>query len=282
MNGYTFIGNLFKSVLFNSPVIGGRFSVAYRYGAQEINSDILGEVLTELGESKVYPLCVMAPPHSTVEISGKAGEWERLRIIMFFVDTTFYSNGTVKVPNPKTKTSTQSVPQEWQNMKIAAVNFMRSLSLLQRSTVNSMFRIPNNQVLIVPISSIGTDRVSGVRLAFDFDLFLGCDIVDFSDYLGDLNIGYQSKSIDVSSDYAYSVIPGNYIIDKIIVLPGSPASIKIGSTLNGSEFFTATELQPILGGVFTMSLSGLAPSTIFFTGIPADSKIIIITQTIPA
>ena len=282
MNGYTFIGNLFKSVLFDSPIIQGRFNIAYRYGAQEINSDILGEVLTDLGEAKVYPLCVMAPPHSTVEISGKAGEWERLRIIMFFVDTTFYTNRTVKSSNPKTKTSTQSVPQEWQNMKIAAVNFVRALSILQRSTINSLFRIPNNQTLIVPISSIGTDRVSGVRLAFDFDLYIGCDIPDYTDYTGDLNVGYTSKVHEVSSDWVYNVIPGNYLIDKIIVLPGSSASIKIGSTLNGNEYFNTTEIAPIQGGIFDINLLASSPSSIYFTGIPADSKIIIITQNVPS
>lgn len=183
MNGYLYIEDLFRTILKESTKIGGRFHVSYKYGAQEINSDQLGEVLTEIRDSNKYPLVMMAPPHSQVEYSNKLGEWERYRIILFFCNTTYYEGNAITNPNPKTKTSTKSISTTWDEMKTLAANFMRDLSTKQRITPNSTFRLPvDNKALIIPFSITGQDRVSGIRIHFDFDVFVGCDDSEFGRY----------------------------------------------------------------------------------------------------
>lgn len=177
MTGYVFIKTLFTGILEQSTVIEGRFHISHRYGAQEINSDALGELITEVPDKK-YPLSLMPPPHSRGKYSddrGK-GEWERYRIILFFVNTTYSQD-----INPDTKTSEHPVIKDWDEMKQCALAFKRKLEAVQRSTPGSVFRVPDNQALCIPVSIVGNDRVSGIRLDFDLDMYIGCE-ADASEY----------------------------------------------------------------------------------------------------
>lgn len=172
MISYPYIKDLFQGILAQSDGIQGRFHISYRYGAQEINSDELGELGNDI-QVKKYPLSLMPPPHSRGTFTDNMkGEWERFRIIIFFVKTSFYGTGTT--PNPKTQTATHTVDEDWHDMKRCAISFYKMLQFVQRSTRGSKFRIPDNMALCVPVSGVGTDRASGVRFDFDFDLYIGC------------------------------------------------------------------------------------------------------------
>lgn len=189
MTGYPFIEAFFRNVLEKSKGIQGRFHLSPRNGI-EINSDQLGEVLQDevkLIAGRKYPVVLMMPPRSQGRYTDKGGEWEKYRAVLFFLTTTYYTgNNQVKAPNKATGTSTHTVPQDWHDMKRCAVNFLRVIDQVQRDKdlIKSTFRLGGNaqdqERMIDPVSFVGTDRASGVRLDFSFSLFTGCDMEDYN------------------------------------------------------------------------------------------------------
>jgi len=170
MNCYRFIEQLFQGVLDQSTTIEGRFHISHKYGAQEINFDVLSELTQEIPNRK-YPLSLMPPPTARSEYDGTLdGEWERYRIIIFFVNASF-TQGI----NEDTKTSIYKVPYDWDDMKQVALSFKAQLHKIQKATGGKIFRIPSNTALIYPVSNVGLDRVSGVKFDFDLDIYTGCN-----------------------------------------------------------------------------------------------------------
>jgi len=176
LNNYDFIYDLFQTNLNASAVIQGRFHVGYRYGLQDGNYDVLGEVLTKLTTPVKYPLAIMAPPHSMYKVlGGHNAQWEEYRIIMFFVKQTFYDDIGVVEMNPRTGTSQKTVMSIWDDMKTEAYDFLNRLIADERAqAMPAQFAVPAHQALFVPVSHVGADRVSGMRLDFDIKIFNGC------------------------------------------------------------------------------------------------------------
>lgn len=193
MTGLPYILDLFQGILDTSKAIEGRFHVAYRYGGQEINSDQMGEVLKDIQlPDKKYPLAALIPPNSTGYINEKESSWLRYRIILCFMKTTFYDgNNEISLPNPKTKTSMHTVPDDLHDMMRCAVNFIKRLDLIQRKS-KVLFRFPKNLVLFTPMSTIGVDRATGIKAHFDLDVFLSCNTEDYDEYDTDLVISPDS------------------------------------------------------------------------------------------
>lgn len=194
MTGYPFISELFANVLSKSNAIQGRFHVCPRGGA-EINFDMLGEVLQDLVRpvtGKKYPLDMMMPPVGMGRYTGKNGEWERYRFTHVFLKTTFYdSTNKTSTANAATRTSTHTIGQDWHDMKRCAVNFLRVLDRLQRTKhlINDKFRLDDSDRIITPVSNIGVDRASGVRLDFTASVFIGCELEDYdADDIADITI----------------------------------------------------------------------------------------------
>ncbi len=183
MRSYPFLIDLFKNVLQKSKAIEGRFYVSSNAG-QEINSDVLGQVisdtLTQVQEKK-YPIAMMMPPVSRGESKYNQQEFERYSISMFFLKTTYYdSQNQVSNPNPNTGTSMHTIPQDWHDMKRCATAFMRVLDKMQRSeSMLSYFRLDTGEKFFKPVSNIGIDRASGIKLDFQVQLFTGCEIEDY-------------------------------------------------------------------------------------------------------
>ena len=172
MTDYQYIKDLFQAVLSKSKAIEGRFHVSHRYGAQEINSDNLGELISEVTNTKKYPLAMLIPPHSR-----SIDDWERYRIIIFFAKTSYYGQ------LDRAKISTHSILEDWHDMKRVSINFAIQLNHLFRVSQGKVFRIPKNQSLTVPFSTIGADRISGIRYDFDLDLFNGCQLEDYTELM---------------------------------------------------------------------------------------------------
>lgn len=189
MISYTYLKDLFQSVFDTSRAIQGRFHVSYRYGAQEINHDQLGEIIKEIKDAKKYPLAIMLAPRSQVMPSNRMGEWETYRITIFFVKTMFYDgDNNISMQNPKTKTSMHDVLYDWHDMKRCAINFGRRLDKIVREPGEKFFRLPKTEARIIPVSGVGSDRTSGVRYDFDFELWLGCELEDYDEYLPEFQI----------------------------------------------------------------------------------------------
>jgi hypothetical protein len=188
MISYPFIESFFRTVLALSKGIQGRFHLCPKYGL-EINSDQLNEVIEDVvkpATGKKYPLVLMMPPRSQSKFTEKGGEWEKYRAVLFFLTTTYYNGSQIKNQNQATGTSMHTVPQDWHDMKRCAANFIKVVNRVQKEKelFQSTFRLggDNNQErMIDPVSFIGVDRASGVRLEFTFSLFSGCELEDYND-----------------------------------------------------------------------------------------------------
>lgn len=195
MDTYNFIKNLFTDILAQSKAIEGRFHMSSKYGAQEINSDNLGELTSEI-PGVIFPLSLMPPPTSRGSFTNKRkGEWERFRIIIFFVKQTYYGPGADI--NPDTHTSEHTVQMDWDDMKRCAIAFKEKLELIEVSTLHKVFRVPDNQCICHPVSSIGSSRVSGVKFDFDFDIYIGCkEEQDYEDFvIPELNVNAHPEHL---------------------------------------------------------------------------------------
>jgi len=186
MKSYPFIKDLFTNVLSKSKAIKGRLFVCPKNGT-EINSDELGAIIKDLVVperlEKKYPLALLMPPVSFGQYTAANGEWEKYRFMMCFLTTSYYSGtNQTMVPNPNTKTSMHTIPQDWHDMKRCAVNFITVLNRFIKSEglINTSFRLDQERdKVITPISEIGANGVSGVRLEFMASVFIGCELEDY-------------------------------------------------------------------------------------------------------
>lgn len=172
MTNYVYICSLFKGILEQSKAIQGRFYVGHRYGLQDINYDTLGQAITELPSDKKWPLAMIAPPHSMGDIKG----WEEFRIISFFM-----KQSEIEDLNADTMMAQHSVLEDWHDMKRVALNFLNALWSVQDAMKPTHFIVPKHKYLVIPLSLVGADKISGVRLDFDFKLWTGCSMEDYQD-----------------------------------------------------------------------------------------------------
>jgi hypothetical protein len=183
MTSYPFIQSLFTNILMNSRAVQGRFYQCVT--GFEINSDEMGQVIEETLKpyGKKYPLAMMMPPRSRGGFAYNKAEWERYHFVIFFLKTTYAdSNNQVSNRNAATGTSRHTIPQDWHDMKRVAVNFIRVLDRVQRQAglVNTSFRLDPDEKSIDPVSAIGKDRVSGVKLEFNGSLLSVCELEDYA------------------------------------------------------------------------------------------------------
>lgn len=175
MTSYPFISQLFTAILSNSKSIEGRFYVCPKLG-NEINSDDLGQVIKENTDrlDKKYPLVLMMPP------TMRGGFYN---ITLFFLRTSYY--GEDANINPLTNTSMRTIIEDWAEMQAVWSDFGKALTKLQAKGFYQQFRIGTREAIIQPVSSIGIDRASGVRVDFELMLPYGCE--PLSDY-EDINL----------------------------------------------------------------------------------------------
>jgi len=214
MRSYLYIEKLFQNILKGSKTIKGRVHFAPHLGS-ELNSDNLNHVLTEtLGKDshkKQYPLGIIMPPailsnslDNSIQLSGPEdspvifgteSEKRIFNIDIAFLDTTFYSSGddtanepknTIKDINKDTNTSKHRIVEDWYDMDVVARDFIRALNgTIERYDLQRFITIyesdeDSTPERITPISTVGTDRVSGVYLQFRVLMYEGCDINDYT------------------------------------------------------------------------------------------------------
>ncbi len=185
MKALPYIKDLFKAVSGLSIAIEGRFYLCPRNG-QEINWDEMGKLLQDLVRpdrtQKKYPIHLMMPPVITGDYTDK-DPWAQFRSTHFFLNTTFYTGTSQTMnPNPATRTSTHTVDDNWHDMMRCAVDFTRALNRVQRvkSLVNESFRLDQQRErVIIPVTEVGADRLSGVRLELFGSVYIGCEMEDY-------------------------------------------------------------------------------------------------------
>lgn len=156
----------------------------------ELNYDNFSQVLIEATKGQKYPLMAWRPVRSQGKFIVQNDEWESYQFEMFFLNTTYYTGANqTSQKNTGTGTSSKPIIQEWEEMKVAALDFIRVLQLVQKGNngdsvimLNNMFRLHTDRKKYIELVSIvGTNRLSGVRLLFEADVFTTCAIQDYVD-----------------------------------------------------------------------------------------------------
>jgi hypothetical protein len=162
--------------------MGGRFHICPQLGA-EINTNNLEQVLKfsfgdEIKKQK-YPLVLMLPPSSTGDYLNPHFK-DEYEITLFFLATTFYtSHNQVQSPNPNTNTSQHTILEYWHDMKRCAIQFLKALQSVAPVPGGKFFIKEGFTPVIDPVSLIGNDRVSGVKLTFNFFITEDCSVEDY-------------------------------------------------------------------------------------------------------
>lgn len=84
----------------------------------------------------------------------------------------------------------------------------------------------------------------------------------------------EGERVAYNANGFYDIGPG-YLLEKIIVEPGSDATIKIGSTAGGEEYSPPLLMSSASGEVLLLNLYAKASTRrIYFTGIPTGTSIV--------
>ncbi len=181
MKQYSYIFQLFSSILGLSSKIEGRLYWAPQMGL-ELNSDQLNQVLGSAGVPKKYPLALLMPPRNSGKVSAKEARWENVRLTLLFLTTTYYTGSAIASRNPATNTSLRPVQEDWDDMKVVADDFAKALRKVhdEHRLFASVLRLTNPNAYTTPISFAGLDRVSGVRLDIEVEMFVPCELTDIN------------------------------------------------------------------------------------------------------
>lgn len=165
---------IFKNIIAQSKTMR-RFIVAPQYGV-ELNKNNVGEILNDIlggiNDWIKYPLCLMFPPVEMIEDYDRG--WSKFKCRMFFLDAEYKSN-----INQNNNLSQKTIQQNWNEMRGCAVDFRRYFKELTQANVGKEIRDGQTYDVIDRYSDIGNDRVAGVGISFEVDLFLGCEITDY-------------------------------------------------------------------------------------------------------
>lgn len=188
MNSYLYIQSFFKEVLRQSVQIQGRL-IPLPTG-RELSADNFGQLLGQAIQGQHFPLVAWSPPRSSGKFIARQDEWEDYVFELFFLNTTFYQpDNKTSRKNKSTATSEKPVIEEWEEMKVAALDFLRVLQFVQKGNndqsvnmLNSLFRLhTDRRKYIDPISFTSTQRLSGVRLTFEASVFTTCEIQSYEE-----------------------------------------------------------------------------------------------------
>ena len=182
MISYPHIDHSFRKLLTKSKAIGGRFYIAPKW-ATELNSSTLETLVADLvpkTQTKKYPLAVMMPPAMHGDYTGRTFKETVPITIMFLKQSGKQSNGQVQSVHRPTGTTGHSTLHDWHDMKRVAMDFMQALSLAIISTNLKNFFILSQaeKQVIVPISNIANDNLSGVMLTFAILLVNNCPALE--------------------------------------------------------------------------------------------------------
>lgn len=180
MLSYLFILGFFKNVLSFSHAIAGRIFYSNNTGL-EINSDELGEVMkdiVDITDKKNFPCVIMLPPVSTGTFTGNQGDWENYRITLMFLKTSYINSDNQTInKNKNTGKSMHTISEDWHDMKRIAMMFLKTVSkVMINKRLYSYVNFTKDLKVFTPISLVGKNRLSGVRLEFGLAIFTDCKV----------------------------------------------------------------------------------------------------------
>jgi len=168
---------LFKELIKQDPVLQGRFFVAEGYG-NDLNANnfenVIKDALGSITDVKKYPVAILLPPTEMIS-KGYDWGWSQFRLKMYFLTTTYYQDGSdIKFQNTGNNTSESPIKLDWRDMRDVAGLFRINFNDFTRKYTQQAIR-ENQKVFdhYERVSNMGNDRLSGVSVQFDVDLFIG-------------------------------------------------------------------------------------------------------------
>lgn len=176
---------LIQHILQYSATIEGRCIVAEGYG-NDLNTGNLAELLQDsLGSITTiqkYPLAVILPPIETVRTYEEG--WSIFKLNLYFLTTTFYDNKSSLDSshiNAVNNSSNYSICNNWKDMRAVAGDFRRMFNhyIRKNNLLDTIREIQHSTDVYGRVSLKNNDRLSGVSVQFDVEIFMPCTITDY-------------------------------------------------------------------------------------------------------
>ena len=178
--------DLFNQIISKSKTIK-RFIVAPGYG-NDLNKNNLGEILTDaLGGIKdgvKYPLCLMLPPVEVIESYDKG--WSKFKCRLYFLDVQNNDANGIANINVSNNLSQKTIKSIWNKMRVCGTDFRKVFLQVSEKNLTSGVRDGQNIDVIDRVSNVANDKVAGIGISFDVEIFMGCEISDYSE--SDINL----------------------------------------------------------------------------------------------
>lgn len=166
------IYTLFRNILNQSMVIGGRFFVLKDNQMNDVNAENFGDVVKDAFDgytsARKYPACIMTPPTEKQAV-GERGQ-PIMHVRMYFVTKQGQTgDGSIKAMNPNTITSEHTKEMDWKDMRECAANFYKVLRELIRKPPLSqqLGECRTGMITYSRVAARGNDNLNGVELTFE-------------------------------------------------------------------------------------------------------------------
>lgn len=166
-----------QNILSQSSIIDGNFSIVPGYGA-DLNLEVAGETIVNEIKPKRYPLVALFPP---MEMPKSKTALFKLK----FVFCVQQGNGSLGIKDIRSNNTTgHPIIFDWKDMRECAMNFYNILNELSKITPRQ-FDLSKDTNYIERFSDMGTAKLSGVLLSFDFTILNDsrCDNAEYSNIL---------------------------------------------------------------------------------------------------
>lgn len=175
--------NLFKEIIKNSYTLQGRFLMAEGYGNDLNNGnfdDVIKDALGGLQPQQIkYPLAVLMPPFE--QIRNFHYKFSSFRIDIFFLEEHQQLNNQFKDWNIKTNAGERQIMEDWVEMRKVATQFKATLDkIIKEQVLSNKFHSIESTESIRRLSKMNNDRLNGVLLSFEMQIFLDCDTSDIN------------------------------------------------------------------------------------------------------
>lgn len=176
---------LIQHILEYSTTIEGRCIVAEGYG-NDLNTNNLAEIIADsLGSITTvekYPLAVILPPTEIVKSHDEG--WSVFKLNLYFLTTTFYDNNSALGSshiNTLNNSSNYPICNNWRDMRLAAGDFRRMFNSYIRkyNLLDKVREVQHSTDVYNRVSLKNNDRLSGVSLQFDAEIFMPCSVQDY-------------------------------------------------------------------------------------------------------
>jgi hypothetical protein len=167
---------LFHNILKASAIMRGRYAVLPN-GGVDLNANNILSGLDKPDEK--YPMGACLAPSSYIETTLRKNGMEYFNFTLFFLcRSKSTGDNQIKFPDPNTKTSLHSTPEDWSDMKTVALSFMSALETVSLKLLPA-FRLGSKQNWrIQRLSEMQNDNLSGVMVNFEACLAYPCEFTD--------------------------------------------------------------------------------------------------------